>query len=208
LRKTFIESLPATLYSLRQGLQGLIKSENEVARLRNIYDLYRRVHALNGNDGLAGLVQIARMASAFEALLKEIYEKPKNINASTTRTIAAAVDFLGFLFDRAPLAERQELPASKILVVDDEVISRRAIVYALEKARLKSVNVEDPEQALRLLAENDFDLVFLDVDMPGMTSTAAPAPPWPAATTSSPSRFCSSSSPSRRSSASCARGCK
>jgi CheY-like chemotaxis protein len=169
LRKTFIESLPATLYSLRQGLQGLIKSENEVARLRNIYDLYRRVHALNGNAGLAGLVQIAHMASAFEALLKEIYEKPKNINASTTRTIAAAVDFLGFLFDRAPLAEQQEIPASKILVVDDEVISRRAIVYALEKARLKSVNVEDPEQALRLLAENDFDLVFLDVDMPGMT---------------------------------------
>jgi CheY-like chemotaxis protein len=34
---------------------------------------------------------------------------------------------------------------------------------------LKSVNVEEPEQALQLLAENDFDLIFLDVDMPGMT---------------------------------------
>jgi CheY-like chemotaxis protein len=169
LRKTFIESLPATLYSLRIGLQGLIKSENEMTRLRNIYDLYRRVHALNGNAGLAGLVQIAHMASAFEALLKEIYEKPKNINTSTTRTIAAAVDFFGFLFDRAPLPEKQEILASKILVVDDEIISRRAIVYALEKAKLKSINVEEPEQALQLLAENDFDLVFLDVDMPGMT---------------------------------------
>ena len=169
LRKTFIESLPATLYSLRQGLQGLIKSENEMTRLRNIYDLYRRVHALNGNAGLAGLVQIAHLASAFEALLKEIYEKPKNINVSTTRTVASAVDFLGFLFDRATLPEKQEIPASKILVVDDEVISRRAIVYALEKAKLKSVNVEEPEQALQLLAESDFDLVFLDVDMPGMT---------------------------------------
>ena len=169
LRKAFIEGLPATLYSLRQGLQGLIKSENEVARLRNIYDLYRRVHALNGNAGLAGLALIAHMASAFEALLKEIYEKPKNINASTTRTIAAAVDFLGFLFDRTGLTDRQEIPVSKILVVDDEAISRRAIVYALEKARLKSVNVEEPEQAMQLLVENDFDLVFLDVDMPGMT---------------------------------------
>ncbi len=169
LRKTFIEGLPATLYALRLGLQGLIKAENEMTRLRHVYDLYRRVHALNGNAGLAGLVQIAHMASAFEALLKEIYEKPKNINASTTRTVAAAVDFLGSLFDRAALPEKQEILTSKILVVDDEVISRRAIVYALEKAKLKSVNVEEPEQALQLLAENDYDLIFLDVDMPGMT---------------------------------------
>ena len=169
LRKAFIESLPNSLYSLRIGLQGLIKAENEMTRLRHVYDLYRRVHALNGNAGLAGLVQIAHMASAFEALLKEIYEKPKNINASTTRTIASAVDFLAFLFERGTLPERQEVPVSKILVVDDEAISRRAIVYALEKARLKSINVEDPEQALQLLLENDFDLVFLDVDMPGMT---------------------------------------
>jgi len=169
LRKTFIESLPATLYSMRTGLKEIVKADNEIIRLRHVYDLYRRVHALNGNAALAGLLQIAHMASAFEALLKEIYEKPKNINASSIRTIASAVDFLGLLFDRGTLPEQQEIPVSKILVVDDEVISRRAIVYALEKARLKSVNVEEPEQALRLLAENEFDLIFLDVDMPGMT---------------------------------------
>ena len=169
LRQAFIDSLPSTLYALRMGMQGLIKGENEVTRLRHIYDLYRRVHALNGNAALAGLVQIAHMASAFEALLKEIYEKPKNINASSTRTVAAAVDFLGLLFERGTLPDRQVIPDSKILVVDDEAISRRAVVYALEKAKLKSVNVEDPEQALQLLTESSFDLIFLDVDMPGMT---------------------------------------
>lgn len=168
LRKTFIESLPSTLAALRGGLLGLVKADNEMARLKQIYDLYRRVHALNGNAGLANIGQIAHMASAFEALLKEIYEKPKNINASTSRTIAASVDFLGVLFERSTLPERQEPLISKILVVDDEAISRRAVVYALEKARLKSVSVEDPEQAMQLLSENDFDLVFLDVDMPGM----------------------------------------
>jgi PleD family two-component response regulator len=147
-------------------LQGLVKADNEMARLKLVYDLYRRVHALNGNAGLAGLVQIAHLSSAFEALLKEIYEKPKNINSSSIRTVAAAVDFLAILFERGALPERQEALISKILVVDDEAISRRAIVYALEKAQLKSVNVEEPEQALQLLGENDFDLIFLDVDMP------------------------------------------
>jgi DNA-binding response OmpR family regulator len=53
-------------------------------------------------------------------------------------------------------------------VVDDEVLSRRAITYALEKASLKSVNVDDPQVALNLAGETAFDLIFLDVQMPGM----------------------------------------
>ncbi len=169
LRKTFIDSLPATLVNLRASLQSLVKADNEMTRLKEIYELYRRVHALNGNAGIAGLVQIAHMSAALEALLKEIYEKPKNINSSTLRTVAASVDFLGFLFERGTLPETQEAPAANILVVDDEAISRRAIIYALEKAQLQSVNVESPETAYKLLTESNFDLVFLDVDMPGMS---------------------------------------
>jgi DNA-binding response OmpR family regulator len=169
LRTTFIDNLPATLYSLRSTLQLLVKADNEIARLKQIHELYRQIHALNGNAGVAGLVQIAHMSAAFEALLKEVYWKPKNINSSSIRTIASAVDFLGLLFDRTGFPEDPEVPVSKILVVDDEAISRRAIVYALEKARLKSINVDDSEQALQLLAENEFDLIFLDVDMPGLT---------------------------------------
>ena len=169
LRKAFVENLPGTLHSLRAGVQALVKADNEMSRLKQVYELYRQVHALNGNAGIGGLTNIAQMASAFEALLKEIYEKPKNINSSSIRTIAAAVDFLGVLFEKGAVPGNQGIPASKILVVDDEAISRRAIVYALEKAKLKSVNVEDPQEALKLLEENEFDLVFLDVDMPGMS---------------------------------------
>jgi CheY-like chemotaxis protein len=169
LSQTFIDNLPATLYSLRCGLLSFIKAGNEADRLKQVNELYRQVHVLNGYAGLAGFAPIAYMASAFEALLKGIYEKPKNINASTSRTIAAAVDFLGLLFEKGTLSGQQKIPPTKILVVDDEAISRCAVVYALEKARLQSVNVEDPRQALQLLKENDFDLIFLDVDMPGMT---------------------------------------
>ena len=168
LRKQFIESLPATLATLRALLQGLVKSDSEMARLKQAHELYRRIHALTGNAGIAGLLQISHMSDALEALLKELYEKPKNITASTLRTVATAVDFLGFLFEHGTLPENQEAPPGNVLVVDDEAISRRAVTYALEKARLKSVNVEDPNVAFKLLNENKFDLVFLDVDMPGM----------------------------------------
>jgi len=52
--------------------------------------------------------------------------------------------------------------------VDDEAISRRALAHALERAKLKCLTVEDPRAALELLSQNKFDLIFLDVDMPGM----------------------------------------
>jgi CheY-like chemotaxis protein len=168
LRKAFLEGLPGNLYALRGGLQAFIKADNEANRLKQVYELYRLVHVLNGNAGPAGMTVIAHMSTSFEALLKEIYDKPKNINSSSTRTIAAAVDFLGFLFQHGTMPDRQQIPSSKILVVDDEAISRRAIVYALDRGKLKSVNVEDPQQALQMLTESDFDLIFLDVDMPNL----------------------------------------
>ena len=80
---------------MRSGLQNLIKADNEADQLKDIYELYRRIHALTGNAGLAGFVYVSQMSAAVEALLKELHEKPKSINTSTLRTVAAAVDFLG-----------------------------------------------------------------------------------------------------------------
>jgi DNA-binding response OmpR family regulator/HPt (histidine-containing phosphotransfer) domain-containing protein len=168
LRREFVASLPATLTAMRGLLQGLFKAGDEAARIKHLQDLYRRVHATTGNAAVAGLPLIAQMADALEVLLKELYEKPKSINASTLRTVASAVDFLGVLFERGTAPGVQEIPPAQILVVDDEAISRRAVTYALEKAKLKSVNVEDPLVAFQMLAERRFDLIFLDVDMPNM----------------------------------------
>ena len=56
----------------------------------------------------------------------------------------------------------------EILVVDDEAISRRAVLYALEKAKLPATSLDNPEAALQMLSERRFDLILLDVDMPGM----------------------------------------
>jgi DNA-binding response OmpR family regulator len=169
LRQSFIDNQPATLAALRAGLQSLIKTNNEATQLKDIHELYRRTHALAGNAGLAGFTHVAHMSAALEALLKELYEKPKSINTSTLRTVASAVDFLGFLFERGKQPDNPDPPPVNILVVDDEQISLRAVVYALEKAQLPSTSTADPNAGLKLLTETNFDLVFLDVDMPGMT---------------------------------------
>ena len=168
LRQEFVAGLPATLIGLREGLKKLAKAENDTARIPHFQGLYQLVHPLTGNAALAGLTHIAQMAAAFEVLLKELSEKPKNLNTSSMRTVTSAVDFLGFLFQNGVRRDKQVLPPPRILVVDDEAISRRAVVFALEKARLKCESCESPLAALELLEAGQFDLVFLDVDMPGM----------------------------------------
>ena len=167
MNEAFIQAKPEILAGLRKSLQDFSKAQDDQSRLPFLLDLYRKVHALTGSAGIAGYGNIAQMAAALEVLLKELYEKPKNINASTMRTVAHSVDFLSELF-ATEQPDPGEPPASNILVVDDEILSRRAITYALEKAQLKCVSVEDPTVALNLATDNKYDMFFLDVQMPGM----------------------------------------
>ena len=168
LRQTFLASAPADIAQMRTLLQTFIKTEGDEARLPKLFTFYRKVHSLTSNSAVAAVVGVAKMSSALEALLKELYEKPKNLNASTLRTLAHTVDFLSVLLEHSGAQENENLPPPNIMVVDDEAISRRAVIYALEKAHLKCVSVEDPNLALNMLSENQFNLIFLDVDMPGM----------------------------------------
>ena len=168
LFQTFMEAGPETIGGLRKALQEFTKTQDEASRLPQLVELYRKVHALTGSAGIAGLHNISKMAAALEVLLKELYEKPKNINASTLRTVAHSIDFVGELFHKGNDADILESSPVNILVVDDEILSRRAITYALEKASLKSASIEEPQTALNLATESTFDLIFLDVQMPGM----------------------------------------
>jgi DNA-binding response OmpR family regulator/HPt (histidine-containing phosphotransfer) domain-containing protein len=168
LHKTFMETSQDTIQNLRRAMQDFTKGQDDTARLPKLLELYRRTHALTGSAGIAGVHSISQIAAALEVLLKELYEKPKNINASTLRTVAHSIDFVGELFNNGGGSDLMDAKPVSILVVDDEILSRRAITYALEKASLKSVSVEDPQTALQLTSENPYDLIFLDVQMPGM----------------------------------------
>lgn len=168
VRGTFATTLPEILIFLRVGLKELTKADSEAACVKPLQELARHTHTLTSNASLAGFAPVAQLAEALEAMFQALGEKPASITASTLRTAASAVDCLGFLFEQANAAKQLEVSIAKILVVDDEVFSRRAITQALDKAKLKSTAVEDPNVGYQLLTQDAFDLVFLDVDMPGM----------------------------------------
>lgn len=60
----------------------------------------------------------------------------------------------------------------KILIVDDEERIRRLLKMYLEKEGYMIEEAEDGEKALNLALEHDFDLILLDVMLPGMDGIA------------------------------------
>lgn len=168
VRRTLATTLPEIINCLRTGLQTVTKSESDADRVQTLQTLTRHTHTLISNANLAGFAPVAQLAEALEAMLQDLRENPASITPSTLRTAATAVDCISLLFERARVAKQLDVTTAKILVVDDDVISRRAITQALEKAKLNSTAIEDPDGGFQLLNQAAFDLIFLDVDMPGM----------------------------------------
>ena len=168
IRQEFLERAPGIREGLRSRFHLFVRSHNEKGQLSQSDELWQAVHSLAGFAGMAGFVRISHIANVLEALLKELHSKPKQITPSTLRTVANAMEGLGFLFEEAS-SLRDEFPQTAlILAVDDEPISRIALRTALEKANLRAITLDNPDLALKVLTQNRFDLIFLDVDMPGM----------------------------------------
>jgi CheY-like chemotaxis protein len=111
------------------------------------------------------------MSVALEGLFIELYTEPGKITPSVVRTIAHAIETMALLVDRAANSQDQVVTSPKILAVDDEVISREMVCSALGKAGLDAKGLDDPLAAQRLLQQEHFDLIFLDIEMPGRTGT-------------------------------------
>ncbi len=61
----------------------------------------------------------------------------------------------------------------KIMIVDDDQNFRRTLQSILENEGLDVILAEDGFQAIRMVSENQIDLVLLDIFMPGMNGIEA-----------------------------------
>ena len=167
LLATFTATSAGAVSEMRKLLQEASRAD-EASRGAHVQLLFRKVRSFSSSAGMAGISSLAKMGAATEALVKELIDKPKSVTPSTLRTTAHAIDFFAELSKPGLRPDLMDNPPIDILIVDDEMLSRRAIVYALEKAFLKATAVEDGEAALAKTQGTKFDLIFLDVNMPGI----------------------------------------
>ena len=64
------------------------------------------------------------------------------------------------------------MSGERVLVVDDDLILSEQVSDYLSEQGLEPVRAADGNEALSMLADNEFDLVLLDVIMPGMDGFA------------------------------------
>jgi len=168
IRQEFLKRVPQIQLDLRERVSALVRSKSTTEQLALLQGFCASITSLVGLAGVTGFTRIAHLAGAMEALIKDLQKKPRQMTSSVLRTIAHASDCLNVLFRDISHGE-QEIPQSLlILAVDDEPISRRTIAVALAKANLRCICIEDPKMAMTILCENQFDLVFLDAEMPEM----------------------------------------
>jgi CheY-like chemotaxis protein len=88
------------------------------------------------------------------------------------QTIANAIDLLAALHNHTSvLKEFNDLHPSA-LVVDDETVSRKALSLGLQKGKVQVTSVENADAAITEAEGKMFDLIFLDVEMPGINGFA------------------------------------
>jgi len=167
-RAEFLESAPAEMTHIRELCVAYIKNSHSATGLTLLENLYQRVHFISARAGLIGLSRIAILAGAFEAVLFEIVLRPASATKSLFHTIAQATDCLRRLIEHADTDSVDALLDAKVLVVDDDGVCNHIMVQALRRVNLKAVGVKDPVDAIRLLQNDKFDLVLLDIMMPGM----------------------------------------
>jgi len=81
-------------------------------------------------------------------------------------------DFRKFLADNRLPVTLPPAPAKRILVVDDEAAVREAFDAALSAKGYHVILAADGRKALRILREERFDLIFLDILLPTMSGAS------------------------------------
>ncbi len=164
----FLTRASKHLGPLRELCRTILEIPNEEARQVLLADGFLRINSLISKAG-SGLVHPAyQMSAALEGLFRKLLQDSRHSTPSTLGTVATAVDLLNELCMPGMKANLGINPPIHMLVVDDDLVARRVIVGALQTAFKKPESVENGEAALALAQKEPFDVIFLDVVMPGM----------------------------------------
>ena len=168
-RADFLKEALGVMPKIREHSMGYIKAPDSEASRAHLSGLHQRVHLLNTAAAQADCARVALLTNAFDALLSGIVDKPSTVTPSVLQTIAQAVDCLDGLLKNTDGYSVGPAFQAKVLVVDDDTVCNHVNVTSLKRANFDTVGAKDPAAALSLLETTQYDLVVLDVNMPGMT---------------------------------------
>lgn len=172
LRQLFAENFSSRVHAARQSFVVFMTAKDSASRISYFEKFYKTIASLRAEAAQCELKGLLRLLDPLERRAKELRENVENASAISRQVLANAIDLMAAMNHQV-----SELPALNrllptALVMDDEAVSRRAISLGLEKAQISVTAVDSGEAATRECETTRFDLILLDVEMPGMNGFA------------------------------------
>lgn len=166
--RSFYEKVPAKLETQRRMVREIHRTADEGGRQKILTALRWELHAIRAESGVPELLPVWQLAFAVEGLLKQLTENASNVTASVLRTLEGGLEVLEEISRPGVEPDLLTRQALRLLAADDDLISRKAVALALKRALNEPELAEDGKAALALASAHTYDVIFLDVQMPGM----------------------------------------
>ncbi len=119
------------------------------------------VQALKGGE-----VLVNHVAVSFAALLHDLECMPEQLSPAMLRTLNQTIEFLAAVLTQESPDSRVKLGDMRVYVVDDDAGSCEAVASSIEAAGMSVRTTQLPGEAVGDLAENRYDLVIIDIELP------------------------------------------
>jgi DNA-binding response OmpR family regulator len=159
------------LHRMHEALLVLGEEPTPTLRDRAVRDLAEICRGFAAASSAAAMPGPARVASAAELLARHLLQQPQDLNVSLRRTLREAVSLLRALSESAPSRAGRTSDSLRALIVDDDPIVAKLALKAVQRVGMAARSETDPEAGLAAATAESFDIVVLDVMMPGMSGT-------------------------------------
>jgi CheY-like chemotaxis protein len=168
----FTRDAVGEIESVRKKIEAVLAAEDVVGLQTRLEELYIGLDSLASNASCARRGTEFRLVSAIQKLIKKFIERPGLLTMTAFDTAKAALGVLEGLcaLEQSDCLLRQP---PRLLIVDDDPTARRAISMVVQLGFAKPSTADCGEAAIALAKSDEFDAVFMDIQMPGMNGFEA-----------------------------------
>jgi CheY-like chemotaxis protein len=162
------ELAPVLFSQFRKRFAEIQRTADITAKLKSLHEFSQEIRPSKAAARIPALRSHRLLAIALEGFLKQLSARATNLTPWRMQLATETLELLEDLYVPNLLPDLATKPLIRLLVVDDCAVSRRSMVFALKKVFCEPDLAENGARALDLAGKHAYDVIFLDIDMPGM----------------------------------------
>lgn len=168
----FLKGASHYVRSISGSLRTLCQTPDVTQRRELLAEIQHQTNSMRTLFSSGNMSVLSSFASSLGRLMAVLKDAPQSPNPSVLRTITNALDFLRVAMEGGCHCRETEKIPLKVMVVDDDAVCRRAMALALSSGDLRLMVCENGVKAMESLRDEQFDVIFLDIMMPGVNGLA------------------------------------